>query len=468
MALTKDYFYGISMYMKNRLFLFVLSVIIGLGGFAQPKKVIADKIVGQVGDKIILRSDIVNAVADMKRQGQQLPPNAECALVEAQLIQKALVLQAEKDSLPVSDEELEASLDNQVRGFIAQYGSKEVLEEVAGKTVYQLKEDFRQPFRERNLADQMRKKIVDNVKITPTEVKDYFSKIPKDSLPFYESELELSEIIVYPKANREVESYVTRQLNDLKRQVETGEKKFDQIAKLYSDDPGVKENGGEYHLNRNDKFWDPAFLAAAFKLKEGQISPVIKSKFGLHIIQLVSRSGDDAVVRHVLKIPPVTDEEVKESITKVDSIRSKLIAGSLSFGQAVNKFSEDEGSKFSGGRKQARDGSTYVTIDQLDKDEVLALQKMKVGEYSQPLPFTDERGKKGVRLVYLQSRSEPHRENMKDDYSRIATSALEEKKTEALDKWFKTHIPNYYIMLDKEFSDCANVKDWVSHAVVNK
>jgi peptidyl-prolyl cis-trans isomerase SurA len=468
MALTKDYFYGISMYMKNRLFLFVLSVIIGLGGFAQPKKVIADKIVGQVGDKIILRSDIVNAVADMKRQGQQLPPNAECALVEAQLIQKALVLQAEKDSLPVSDEELEASLDNQVRGFIAQYGSKEVLEEVAGKTVYQLKEDFRQPFRERNLADQMRKKIVDNVKITPTEVKDYFSKIPKDSLPFYESELELSEIIVYPKANREVESYVTRQLNDLKRQVETGEKKFDQIAKLYSDDPGVKENGGEYHLNRNDKFWDPAFLAAAFKLKEGQISPVIKSKFGLHIIQLVSRSGDDAVVRHVLKIPPVTDEEVKESITKVDSIRSKLIAGTLSFGQAVNKFSEDEGSKFSGGRKQARDGSTYVTIDQLDKDEVLALQKMKVGEYSQPLPFTDERGKKGVRLVYLQSRSEPHRENMKDDYSRIATSALEEKKTEALDKWFKTHIPNYYIMLDKEFSDCANVKDWVSHAVVNK
>jgi peptidyl-prolyl cis-trans isomerase SurA len=456
------------MYMKNRLFLFVLSFIIGLGGFAQPKKVIADKIVGQVGDKIILRSDIVNAVADMKRQGQQLPPNAECALVEAQLIQKALVLQAEKDSLPVSDEELEASLDNQVRGFIAQYGSKEVLEEVAGKTVYQLKEDFRQPFRERNLADQMRKKIVDNVKITPTEVKDYFSKIPKDSLPFYESELELSEIIVYPKANREVESYVTRQLNDLKRQVETGEKKFDQIAKLYSDDPGVKENGGEYHLNRNDKFWDPAFLAAAFKLKEGQISPVIKSKFGLHIIQLVSRSGDDAVVRHVLKIPPVTDEEVKESITKVDSIRSKLIAGTLSFGQAVNKFSEDEGSKFSGGRKQARDGSTYVTIDQLDKDEVLALQKMKVGEYSQPLPFTDERGKKGVRLVYLQSRSEPHRENMKDDYSRIATSALEEKKTEALDKWFKTHIPNYYIMLDKEFSDCANVKDWVSHAVVNK
>jgi peptidyl-prolyl cis-trans isomerase SurA len=454
--------------MKNRLFLIALSFTAATIGYAQPKKVIADKIVGQVGDKIILRSDIVNAVADMKRSGQELPPNAECALVEAQLIQKALVLQAEKDSLNVSDEELEASLDNQVRGFIAQYGSKEVLEEVAGKTVYQLKEDFRQPFRERNLADQMRKKIVDNVKITPTEVRDYFNKINKDSLPFYESELELSEIVVYPKANREVESYVTRQLNDLKKQVENGTQKFDQLAKLYSEDPGSKENGGQYNINRNDKFWDPTFLAAAFKLKEGQVSPVIKSKFGLHIIQLVSRSGDDAVVRHILKIPPVTQDEINESIARLDSVRSRLVAGTLNLGQAVNKYSEDEGSKFSGGRKQARDGSTYVTIDQLDKDEVLALQKMKVGEYSQPLAFTDERGKKGVRLIYLQSRSEPHRENLKDDYSRVAQKALEEKKTEALEKWFNTHIPNYYIMIDKEFSDCASVKEWVSHAVVNK
>ncbi|MBA4139415.1 MAG: peptidylprolyl isomerase [Segetibacter sp.] len=453
--------------MKIKILLSAFAIAIGSFVSAQPKKVIADKIVGQVGDKIILRSDITNAVADAQRQGQQLPPNPECALVEAQLIQKALVLQAEKDSLPISDEELEASLDNQVRGFIMQYGSKEVLEEVAGKTVYQLKEDFREPFRERNLADQMRKKIVDNVKITPTEVRAHFEKILKDSLPFYESELEVSEIILYPKANREVESYVMRELNDLKKQVESGEKKFDQLAKLYSDDPGSKEAGGQYNINRNDKMFDPTFTAAAFKLKEGQVSPVIKTKFGLHILQMVSRAGDDAVIRHILRIPPVTQEEVNEAISKLDSIRSKLIAGTLSFGQAVNKYSEDEGSKFSGGRKQSRDGSTFVTIDQLDKDEVLALQKMKVGEYSQPVPFTDEKNKKGVRLIYLQTRTEPHRESLKDDYSRIAQRALEEKKMNALQTWFKTHIPNYYIAIDKEFSGCESVKEWASHAVVN-
>jgi peptidyl-prolyl cis-trans isomerase SurA len=241
------------------------------------------------------------------------------------------------------------------------------------------------------------------------------------------------------------------------------------LAKAYSEDPGSKDNGGQYSLNRNDKqFWDPTFLAAAFKLKEGQVSQVIKTKFGLHIIQMVSRSGDDAIIRHILRIPPVTNDEVKEALDKLDTIRSKLIAGTLSFGEAVNKFSEDEGSKFSGGRKQAKDGSTSVTIDQLDKDMVLALQKMKVGEYSQPFTYTDERGRKVVRLAYLQSRSQPHRESLKDDYSKIAQRAAEEKKQGVLEKWFRTHIPNYYISIDKEFSGCTSVKQWLATAVVTK
>lgn len=433
--------------------------------YAQPKKVIADKIIAQVGDKIILRSDIYNSIQDAVRQGTPLPPNPECQLVERALIEKALVLQAEKDSLPVSEEDLEAALDNQIRGFTMQYGSKEVLEEVAGKTVYQLKEDFRQPFRERKLADQMRNKIVENVKMTPNEVRAYYDQTPKDSLPFYESELEVSEIVVYPKANREVESYVSRELNDWKKQVEDGSKKFEQLAKSYTEDPGSKETGGQYNINRNDKFWDPAFLAAAFKLKEGQVSQVVKSKFGLHIIQMVSRSGDDAVIRHILRIPPVTDTEIKESIGVLDSVRSKLIAGNISFGEAVNRYSEDEGSKYSGGRKQGRDGSGFVTIDQLDKDMVAAIKNLKVGEYSQPLAFTDERGKKAVRLVYLQTRTEPHRENLKDDYSKIYQRALEEKKNAVLEKWFQTHIPNYYITIDKDFQSCQNMKEWTSKAV---
>ncbi len=453
--------------MRQRIILIVSLLTIHFSLFAQPRKVIADKIVAQVGDKIILRSDIYNAVTDMKRQGVQMPDNPECALVEAQLIQKALVLQAEKDSLTVSEDEIEASLENRVRGFIQQYGSREILEEIAGKTIYQLKEDFREPFKEQNLSDQMKRKIVDNVKITPTEVKEYFETIPKDSLPFYESELEVSQIVLYPKANRDVESYVTRELNEFKRQVENGSKSFEQLARQYTEDPGSKESGGQYNLNRNDKIWDPTFLSAAFKLKEGQISPVIKSKFGLHIIQLVSRSGDDAMVRHILKIPPVTDTEVKEAIIKLDSVRSKIVAGTINFGEAVNKYSEDEGSKYNGGQLQARDGSTFVTIDQMDKDMVLALKDMKLGDYSMPLVYTDERGRKAVRVINLKSRTEPHRESLKEDYSRISSRALEEKKNSTLEKWFQTHIPNFYIMIDKEFQNCKSVKEWVKEIATN-
>lgn len=466
-GLQRPIFESINNIMKFRYIFSVLGCLLTVSAWAQPKKVVADKIVAQVGDKIILRSDIFNSILDAQRQGVNLPPNPECVLVERALIEKALVLQAEKDSLPINDDDIEANLDNRIRGFIMQYGSKEVLEEIAGKSVYQLKEDFREPIREQSLSEQMRRKIVANVRITPNEVRDYFELIPKDSLPFYESELEVSEIVLYPKANRDVESYVTRQLTDWKRQVEEGKVKFEQLARSYTEDPGSKESGGQYSINRNDKFWDPTFLAAAFKLKEGQVSQVVKSKFGLHLIQMVSRAGDDAVIRHILRIPPVTDEEVALANKKLDSIRSQVTSGALSFGEAVNKFSEDESSKYSGGRKQGRDGSSFVTIDELDKDIVMALQNMKVGDYSKPIPYTDERGKKAVRIVYLQTRTEPHRENLKDDYSKISQRALEIKKNEALENWFETHIPNYYIVIDQQFSQCNNIKDWIGKAVVS-
>ena len=448
----------------------LLLVAIMVVQVASAQKMVADKIIAQIGDKIVLKSDLDNAIADYKRQGMedQLPPNPECAFLQGQLIQKTLVIQAEKDSLFVEDDELEALLDNRIRYFISQYGSQDMLEQIAGRSVYEIKEDLRQPFKEKTMAEKMQGKILENVKITPTGVKDYFDKIPKDSLLFYESELEVNALVIYPKPNKDLEDYVSAQLLDYTRQVETGQKKFDQLAKLYTDDPGSKETGGQYSINRVDKSWDPTFVAAAFKLKEGQISPVIKSKFGLHIIQMVSRAGDDAVVRHILKIPPVTDTEVKLGIEKLDSIRGKIVSGDMSFAAAVNKFSDDENSKFNGGALLANDGSPFLTIDKLDKDAVVALKGLSPGGISKPQSFTDERGRKTVRILYLKSRTEPHRENMKDDYNRIAQRALEIKKQTVLEKWFKDHIPNYYVTVDKEYTGCASITDWLNVASVSR
>jgi peptidyl-prolyl cis-trans isomerase SurA len=449
----------------KQIIVLVAALICVQAGFAQ-RTVVADKIVGIVGDKIILKSDITNAILDAKRQNQEIPPDAECMIIQQALAQKALVLQAEKDSIQVSDEEIDALLENQIRGFIQAYGSKQAVEDISGRTIYQLKEDFRQPFRERKLAEGMRNKIVDGVKITPNEVKQYWEKIPKDSLPFYESELELGEIVIFPKASRDIEKLAIDELNEVKKQIESGAKRFETMANIISDDPGSKDNGGQYTINRNEKNWDPAFMAAAFRLKEGQISPVIKSKFGYHIIKMESRAGDDAVVRHILKIPQVTETEIAEGTSRLDSVRAKLIAGTLTFGEAVAKYSDDDAHKFTGGLRQCRNGN-YCTIDELDKEEVAMLRTLKVGEFSHPTPFADERGRKGVRIAYLKTRTEPHRENLKDDYNRISQRALELKKEEAMEKWFTKQIPTYYIMIDNDYRSCSILGSWLSVAKSN-
>ncbi|MFZ9388141.1 MAG: peptidylprolyl isomerase [Chitinophagaceae bacterium] len=442
-------------------FMIVCGLMLGLGlvSVAQPKKVVVDKIAAVVGDRIILQSDIQNSLADIARQGGSVPENGACLLMEQAVISKILMLQAEKDSLPVTDDEVEAELDQKVRYYINQLGSQAALEEMAGKTIYQIKDDARATVKEQKLAAAMQSKIVDNVRITPTEVKAFFERIPKDSLPYYESELEIGQIIVYPKASREIEEYVMGEMNNYKRQLENKVADFCQLAKTVSEDPGSKDRCGQYQVNRNERSWDPVFLSTAFRLKEGEISPPVKSKFGYHLIQMISRTGDEADVRHILRIPPITDEEIRQAKIKLDTVRAKVIEGSMSFNAAAARYSDDEAAKFAGPFITGRDGSTYVTIDQLDKGMVTMLSKMKIGDISQPTPYEGEQGKKGVRIVYLKSRSEPHRMNLTDDYSKISQFALEEKKAKVLDKWIQDKLPTYYVMVDQATeSDCPSLQ----------
>ena len=441
----------------------ILLLLITAASMAQ-EKVVADKIAGIVGDKIILKSELATAIADMQRNagGQEVKGVDECTILDNMLIQKALVLQAEKDSLPVTDEEVEAEVDQRIRYFIGLYGGKEAFEQIAQRTIYQAKQDFMVPIREQRLAEAMRKKVVQDITITPTEVKDYFDKIPEDKRIFYESEMQLNQVIVYPKASRDIEKLAIDELNEYKQQVEAGSKKFEVLARLYSDDPGSKEKGGAIELSRSDsKTFDPVFFATAFRLKEGQVSPVVKSKYGYHIIQMVSRNGDDALVRHILKIPQITDPEVDATKLQLDSIRSALIAGTYSFGEAIARYG-DELEKSTAGQVMNRNGSTFLTISDLDKDMVLLLKEsnLKPGEYSKPSVFTDDRGKKGVRVVKMLSKSEPHRENLRDDYDRIAARALDQKRSSALEKWFVAKIPTFYIMIDGEYRNCGNLSKW--------
>jgi peptidyl-prolyl cis-trans isomerase SurA len=437
---------------------------IATSGFAQ-QKVVADRIAGIVGDKIILKSELDNALADFIRNSGSADVKGvdECSILDGMLIQKALVVQAEHDSLPVSDEEVEAEVDQKIRHFEQLYGGKDAFEQIAQRTVYQAKQDFMAPIREQRLAQAERQHVVEDVKITPSEVKEYFDKIPADKRIFYESQLQLSQIVLYPKPSRDIEKLAQDELAEYKQEVESGQKKFEFLAQLYSDDPGTKDKGGEMELNRNDsRMWDPVFFSTAFRLKEGQISGVIKSKYGYHIIQFISRNGDDIVIREILRIPQITQPEVDLASAELDSIRTQLVAGALPFGVAVGKYSDDEQAKATAGQIMNQNGSTFLTISDLDKDMVLLLKnsKLKPGEYSKPTVFTDERGKKGVRVVYMVSKSEPHRENLRDDYNNIAQRALDEKRSAALEKWFLQKIPTMYVMIADEYRNCSSLTKW--------
>ncbi|HEU0227978.1 MAG TPA: peptidylprolyl isomerase [Arachidicoccus soli] len=458
--------------MKKYLFLNALFVIIAMSAFGQQQKVVLDKIIAQVGDNIILKSEIDQGVNQYKNapNAQNLPPDLDCQILQNQIMRKALAIQAQRDSLPFSDDEVEAAFQQRVRYFMSIYGTKEQVEKAAGMSIDQMHDNLLPDLREQLLAQKMQSKITQDVTITPAEVEAYFNQIPKDSLRFYESQFEANQIIIYPTPNQDVVDLIKSQLEGWKKDVETGKANFSNLAKLYSDDPSAKDNGGQFSMNReNDKGkFDPDFMAAAFRLREGQISPVVKSQFGYHIIQMVSRAGNDAIVRHILKIPPVTDVEIKAALSKLDSVRDLLVDKKLSFAAAFSLYNDNKDAKFNAGAIMG--GSPYnpitpFTIDEMqDKDLATLLPTMKVGDYSIPQVFTDNNGRKAVRIVYLQSRTKPHRENLSDDYATIQANALAYKQQMAMIKWLTTHMKDFYIQIDPAYAHCSELQEWMKNS----
>lgn len=440
--------------------LFFLSVI----AQAQARKAVADKIIAVVGDKIILQSEITNSVNDYQREEHTVPANARCIFTQQALLSKVLMLQAEKDSVRVSEEEIDAELDMRFRFWEKKFGGKEAIADISGKSIFQLRTELREAVREKMLAEAMQRKIIKNVKITPAEVKAFFDRIPIDSLPLYESELEIGQIISYPAASGDMEKYVINEMLHYKKQVESKLTSFSQLASKVSEDKNSAERGGLYDINRNDESWDNAIRAAVFRLKEGEVSVPVRSKQGFYLIQLQEKSGDDAIVRVIVRIPTVTETEIKNGIARLDTVRAKIIAGTISFNEAAKKYSEDKASKYDGPFILNYDRAPRVTIDQLDREMVAVLKNMQAGDLSQPVTFTGEEGRKGVRIVYLRWRSTPHRMNLADDYSKIAQLAMEEKKSVTLEKWMKSIIQTCYITIDEETTaDCPQVQPFASN-----
>ncbi len=426
----------------------------------QPEKL--ESIVGIVGERIVLKSDIETAYEDAKRQNPSLPASTKCDILEQTLGQKILAEQADRDSLEVSDEEVEGVLNNRIRSFIERFASEKKLEEVSGKTIYQLKDEYRPVFLEQIKADRMQQQLMSQVKITPQEVRAFYSKIPQDSLPYYPSMVELGQIIFMPKIAPEVEEYARKKLDDIRKDIVEGKSSFDVMAGIYSEDPGSRDNGGDMGFVKRDQLV-PEFAAAAFRLQTGEISKLVRTEFGYHIIEMIERQGENAHLRHILVKPVVTSGDIKKTMLIADSVRAELMAGKISFSQAVKDFSDDKQSKMTGGIvTNPYTGSTFLELDQLDAEATLAIQDLKVKQYAQPHEYKTPAGDKTVRLIYLRDRTAPHKANLEDDYFKIQEVALGQKQNEFLFDWLTKQIPTFYIKVDDEYKECPNVRKWIN------
>ncbi|MDR3679375.1 MAG: peptidylprolyl isomerase [Flavipsychrobacter sp.] len=426
-------------------------------------QVSADKIVAIVGrNRIILQSDLDIQAAQIKQQEPaQYSDTVKCVLLQQMILKKMLMEQAERDSVLVSDEEVEGQLNNRLRYFIQLYGSKEKLEQASGKTLYQLKEDNREIIREDMVSEKMQGEIMQHVKITPFEVEAFYNKIPKDSLPFYPAAVEVGQIVIDPPVSAELDAYAHTKIEDIRNQIVNGGKSFETLAGIYSNDPGSRDNGGRYDDVSRTGAFAPEFLTAAFKLQNGEISPIIKTKFGYHIIQMIQRKGDEADLRHILIRGEVTSGDFKATLAKLDSVRSQLVSGTISFPLAVGKFATDEASKRTGGMiADPQTGNTLLEINKLDPTMVLSIDSLQPGQYSQPQIFYNEAHEKSCRIIYLRSRTAPHKANLKDDYSKIQDVALQQKKAQKMQQWVITKLPTYYLRIDPDYQTCSVLQQW--------
>jgi peptidyl-prolyl cis-trans isomerase SurA len=426
---------------------------------AQNEKTV-DEIVALVGSHPVYWSDVEAQFAQAKAQGVTGDPfTLRCQIFENLIFQKLLVYQAETDSLVVSDEQVDSELDRRLRYYIQQFGSQQKLEEFYDKTIDEFKNELREPLKLELLSQQAQAKIVDNVKITPNETREYFNGLRADSIPIIPTEYEIGQIVKNPVVGPEQLKDAREKLVKLRDRILKGEK-FATLAVLYSEDPGSASKGGELGMFTHGSM-APEFESAAFSLKnKNDISEIIKTKFGYHLLQLIERKGDFVNVRHILIIPKVSPDDLVVAANKLDSVANLIRHDSITFEKAALIYSDDPG-KVNGGLIQSQSsGNTRLAADELDPKVFFIIDKMNPGEISNSVPYTTEDGTQAYRVLYLKLRTEPHKANMKDDYNKIQEWALEDKKQKVIAKWVENKSKTAYIRLGDRFRTCDFKNKW--------
>ncbi|RLD44368.1 MAG: peptidylprolyl isomerase [Bacteroidetes bacterium] len=449
---------------NNGIRVFSISLLIVLlsfsSNFAFSQKKVIDKVVAIVGGNEILYSDIENQYMQYLMQGYTTNKKAvKCQIFEEVLFAKLLLNEAQLDSVEVSDEMVEGEMDRRLQYFVSQIGSQEKLEKYYNKSILEIKNDLRTTIHEQMLSEQVKNNITKDVSITPTEVRDYFKSLPKDSIPLIGSEYQYSSIIMTPKIQPEEKEFAKHKLEGIRERIVNGES-FESLARMYSEDPGSAMKGGELgDFSRGVMY--PEFEAAAFSLQPGELSPIVETEAGYHIIKLIKRKGDYINVRHILimtKISPLSLEKTKK---KMDSIYQLVANGDLTFEAAALHYSDDN-SKFSGGVViNPASGSNIFTPEQIEKTLFFSLERMNVGEVSKPSLYDKEKNAKAFRIVRLDKRSKPHKATFEQDYDKVQAVALNVKKSKAVGDWImEKSKKTYIIIIDDDLKSCDFKYNW--------
>ena len=444
--------------MNLRIRLSVLILFVSLVTHAQ----VVDEIVGAVGDKIILKSEIETELEQLKKQSEvALPPDIRCELLNQKLAERLMLHKADLDSVVVDEERVNSELENRVRRLVAQFGGEKAFEDYYGKTIAEIKADNRDKIRESMVVEEMRQKILKDVKVSPTDVKKYFNSIPDDSLPFYSAEIEVAQIIRMPKVSKQAKEIAFMRISEIRDRILKGES-FQTLAVLYSDDPGSAAKGGELgFFNRGDMV--PEFDAMAFRLKKDTVSKIIETNYGYHILQLIARRGETVNVRHILIRAQTTKDDLKQAKNLMDSLYYRMKYDSLSFNEAAKKFSDDDDTKAGGGfMRDPQTGSTHINVEMLDKSMYLTIEKMKPGEISEPELINLPDGSQAYRMVYLKSEIAPHKANLRDDYQKFQSIAFATKQQEVMSKWINKYKGSYFVKVsDGYLNACPTLQMWL-------
>ncbi|MBF9253320.1 peptidylprolyl isomerase [Pontibacter sp. 172403-2] len=423
--------------------------------FAQaPVQRKVDGIIAKVDNYVILRSDLEFGYLQYLAQTKQQPSeDLKCQILKSLVQDKLLLARAAIDSITVEDALVTDQLNRRIEYLTAQVGGVEKLEQYYNKSINQLKADLRRTVQEQMIMERMQQEISGKVNVTPKEIKQYFNAIPKDSLPYFSSEVELGQIVKFAEVSKQQKEEARKQLEDIRKRILAGED-FATLAKQYSQDPGSAAAGGELGFFKKKELV-PEYEAAALRLEPGEISNVVESQFGFHLIQMIERKGQEFNTRHILIKPATATVDVAEAVEALDSIRTLILNDSLTFAKAAKEFSDDKSTKDNGGMLTSQaNGSTYISMDQVDPSVFFVIDTMKVGDISKPIPFRTEDGKEAARIIYLKSKSTPHLANLQDDYQKIAAAALNQKKGKAVDEWFRKNFDTVFIEIDPEYQNC--------------